>query len=377
MSERIAHTTWGRALLIGVAAAVAIGVVVLAFLWPTTTATAQNLPVAIAGPGAQVSALQKALDQKADGVFDLTKVSGRSAIVNGIHDRSYDGGIVLGTTPEVLTASAASPVVTQMMTQVQGELQAQVSAQLAAAAQGAGQAAAAQGASAEQVLQAQASVPTVTVKLTDVVPFASTDSRGAGMTAAAFPLTLGGMIGGIVISLLVTGVWRRLAASVVYAAAAGVVIVSVMQPWLGVLQGSYLANVGAMALSLFGTASLIVGTSALLGGAGIGVGSVITMLIGNPLASPAQPMQFLVEPWGAVGQWFVPGAATTLLRDLSYFPDAAIGFPVLVLIGWSALVLVLQFVGHFRSREILHVKDWDEEDAVAPVAAPVQPALVE
>ena len=85
------------------------------------------------------------------------------------------------------------------------------------------------------------------------------------MTAAAFPLTLGGMIGGIVISLLVTGVWRRLAASVLYAIAGGFVIVSIMQPWLGVLQGSYLANVGAMALSLFGTASFIVGTTALIG----------------------------------------------------------------------------------------------------------------
>jgi hypothetical protein len=368
MSERIAHTTWGRALLVGIGAAVAIGVIVLAFLWPTTTATAQNLPVAITGSSAQVSAVQKALDQKAKGVFDLTRVPGRGAIVSGIHDRSYDGGIVLGTTPEVLTASAASPVATQLMAEVQGELQAQVNAQLAAAAQTAGQAAAAHGASAEQALQAAASVPEITVKLTDVVPFASTDSRGSGMTAAAFPLTLGGMIGGIVISLLVAGVWRRLAASALYAIAAGFVIVSVMQPWLGVLQGSYLANVGAIALALFATASFILGMTSLIGTPGIGVGSVVTLLIGNPLASPAQPAQFLVQPWGVVGQWFVPGAATTLLRDLSYFPDAAIALPVLVLAGWAALGLVLQFAGHFRSREVLHVRNWDQEDA-APVVA--------
>ncbi|GAB3396604.1 membrane protein [Humibacter soli] len=366
MSERIAHTTWGRSVLIGLGAAVAIGVVVLAFLWPTVTSKPQNLPIAITGQSAQVDAVTSALDKAQPGLFDVTKVNDRDAIVTGIQHRDYDGGIVIGTSPEVLTASAAGPAVTQVMTAVQGVLQKQVTEGIQTAAQAGAQAAAAKGATGEQVLQALASVPSVTVKLSDVVPLASTDSRGTGISTAAFPLALGGMIGGVLISVLVTGVWRRLAATVVYALAAAAIVVSVLQPWFGILQGSFLANFGAMALAVFATASFIVGMSALIGPAGIAVGAVVTVLIGNPLSSAAQPPQFLPEPWGAVGQWFVPGAATTLLRDLSYFTQASIAFPVLVLAGWAALGVLLQLVGHFRSREVVHVDGWDDEDAVAP-----------
>lgn len=371
MSERIAHTTWGRSVLIGIAASVAIGVVVLAFLWPTVTAKPQNLPIAVTGQSAQVDAVINALDKAEPGLFDVTKVSDRGAIVTGIKHRDYDGGIVIGTTPEVLTASAASPAVTQVMTAVQGVLQKQVTAGIQQAAQAGAQAAAAKGASAEQVLQALGSVPNVTVKLTDVVPLASTDSRGTGMAAAAFPLALGGMIGGVLISLLITGVWRRLTATAVYAVAAGLIVVSVLQPWFGILQGSFVGNVGAMALAVFATASFIVGMSSLIGPAGIAVGAVVTILIGNPLASATQPTQFMPGAWGAVGQWFVPGSAATLLRDLSYFPSASIAFPLLVLAGWSVLGIVLQVSGHFRSREVVHVDGWDDEDAAAQAAKPV------
>lgn len=371
MSERIAHTTWGRSVLIGLGAAVAIGVVVLAFLWPTVTSKPQNLPIAISGQSAQVDAVTSALDKAEPGLFDVTKVHDRDAIVTGIEHRDYDGGIMVGTSPEVLTASAAGPAVTQVMTAVQGVLQKQVTQGIQTMAQAGAQAAAAKGATGEQVLQALASVPSVTVKLTDVVPLASTDSRGTGISTAAFPLALGGMIGGVLISVLVTGVWRRLVATVVYALAAAAIVVSVLQPWFGVLQGSFLASFGAMALAVFATASFIVGMSALIGPAGIAVGAVVTVLIGNPLSSAAQPPQFLPEPWGAVGQWFVPGAATTLLRDLSYFTQASIAFPLLVLCGWAVLGLVLQFVGHFRSREVVHVEGWDDEDAVAPAKEPL------
>ncbi|MHA7984242.1 hypothetical protein ACX9R5_00420 [Rathayibacter sp. CAU 1779] len=368
MTERIAHTTWSRTLLIGVGAAIAIGVVVLAFLWPTVTSSPKDLPLAVTGPSAQVTAVETALHKAQPDLFDVTTVDSRGDIVSGLKDRTYFGGIVVGSSPEVLTASAEGPVASQVMTQVQGILQAQASAAVQQAVQQGAAAAAAKGASAQQVLQVIGSAPKVTVKLTDVVPLASTDSRGSGITAAAFPLALGGMIGGVIISLLVSGVWRRLTASVLYAVAAGFVVVSIMQPWFGVLQGSYLLNVGAMALSVFATASFIIGMSSLIGPAGIAVGAVVTILIGNPLAGAAQPSQFLPGSWGEVGQWFVPGAANTLLRNLSYFPDASSAFPLLVLAGWSVLGIVAQFAGHFRSREVVHVPGADDEDAVAVAA---------
>ena len=52
------------------------------------------------------------------------------------------------------------------------------------------------------------------------------------------------------------------------------------------------------------------------------------ILFAVPLASAATPVEFLLEPWGAVGQWFPPGAGATLLRELSYFPAADTAFVV-------------------------------------------------
>ena len=85
--------------------------------------------------------------------------------------RTFYGAIVLGQSPEVLTASAASPVAAQTLGAVAAQLQGQL--QQAAAAQ-----AAAQG----------AQPPTVTVTVTDVVPLADTDEHGAGLASAVLPL---------------------------------------------------------------------------------------------------------------------------------------------------------------------------------------------
>jgi hypothetical protein len=39
-----------------------------------------------------------------------------------------------------------------------------------------------------------------------------------------------------------------------------------------------------------------VGKTALIGPQGIAVGAIITLLIGNPISAPAQPLEFLPEP---------------------------------------------------------------------------------
>ncbi|MET0784726.1 MAG: hypothetical protein ABWY53_10400, partial [Leifsonia flava] len=171
-----------------------------------------------------------------------------------------------------------------------------------------------------------------------------------------FPMVIGGMIGGVLISLLVTGVWRRFAALATYAVVAGLGLTAIMQTWFGILQGDFLLNSVAVGLSLLATASVIVGATALIGRVGIAVGALLTMLIGNPLSAATQPMQFLPGAWGEIGQFFVPGASTTLLRDLSYFPDADATQAWLVLGGWAVAGIVLSFLGHFRSQEVVHVE---------------------
>ena len=105
-------------------------------------------------------------------------------------------------------------------------------------------------------------------------------------------------------------------------------LTGILQGWFGILRGQLLAERAGRRPVAVRHGRVIVGMNALIGRAGIAVGAVLTVLVGNPLSAAAQPLQFMVGPWGAIGQWFVPGASVTLLRDLSYFPDADSDLPV-------------------------------------------------
>jgi hypothetical protein len=347
------HTRWGRAIGIAVGAALLVAVVVLAFMWPAITSTVKDFPIAVAGPSEQVTAFTGAIDENAYGRFNVTEAADRDAAVQSIEEREVYGAVILGQAPEVLMASANGAVTSQIMSQIAGQLQHQVNAIVA------------QQTTAAQQAGAPAPDPIV-VTVTDVAPLASTDERGTGLTAAAFPMVLGGMLGGIVVSLRVAGVWRRLVSLTAYAVLAGAGLAAIMQAWFGVLQGDYMANASAIALSLFATGAFIVGLTALIGPPGIAVGAVLTLLIGNPISAAAQPLEFLPEPWGAIGQWFVPGASITLLRDLSYFPKADATMPWLVLAGWALVGVALMFAGRYRNAKVL-----DDTNAIEPEVAEV------
>ena len=185
--------------------------------------------------------------------------------------------------------------------------------------------------------------------MTDVVPLADTDPRGTGLTAALFPLVLGGMLGGIAISVVVIGAMRRVTAVLVYSAVGGLALTGILQGWFGALQGDFWLNSAAIALALAAIAAPITGFVALIGRAGIAVGPVVMLLFANPISAAAIPKEFLAQPWGEVGQWFPPGAAATLVRELSYFPAADTTFSWLVLAAWAVGGLLLSVVGHFRT----------------------------
>lgn len=325
------HSPWGRVVGIGIALAAVVAVIVLAFSWPNVTSEPKDVPIAIVGPDAQVEALTGALDARSPGLFEVTTVEDRDAAVAAIESRDAYGAILLGLDTEVLTASAGSPIIAQQLNAFASVLEGQIQAAVAA-----------------QVPEG-VTPPTVTVTVTDVVPLAESDPRGTGLVSAAFPVVLGGMLGGILICVALVGAARRLVALGVYAVVAGLAIAAIMQGWFGVLQGAYLLNAAVLASGLLAIGATIVGFAALLGRPGVAIGPVLFLLVANPISSAAQPVEFLPEPWGAIGQWFPPGAGATLLRDVSYFPAADPTFPWLVLAGWAAAGILLALVGRHRA----------------------------
>lgn len=325
------HTTWPVAVTLGIAGSLLVGVVLLAFLWPAKTSSAHDLPIGVAGPRAAVTALEGVLEDQAPGTFDMITAGDRDAAIEQIKTRRTYGAVVLGeagTAPEVITAPAGSAVATQVLTGVADGLQTQLSQQAAAAGE---------------------DPSGVMVQVTPVVPLSADDPTGTGLAAASFPLTLGGMLGGVVISFLVVGPLRRLAALAGFGVAVGLVLSLVLHTWWHYLQGSFWLNATATGLSVLGISAFIVGCTALLGTRGIAVGAVLALFVGNPLSAATTPWQFIVEPWGAIGQYLVPGAASWLIRSLSYFPDTDLTQQWLTLSAWVTLGVLMTVAGHRRN----------------------------
>lgn len=309
------HTPWRRLLGLGAGLAAVLTVLALAFLWPAVTSEPRDLPVAVAGPAAAVAPVAQGLDARAPGAFDVVPAADRAAAVDLIETREVYGAVVLGAQPEILVASGGSPIVAQQLTAL-----APVLAQ-----------------------QTGSAVP-----VTDVVPLNAGDPRGAILGALTFPLVIGGMIGGIAISLLVVGVRRRVTAVTAYSALGGLAVAGVLQGWFGALAGSYWVNAGIIGLAILAVGGVIVGFVSIVGRPGIAIGPVLFLLVANPIASAAQPWQMLPAPWGAIGQWMPPGAAAALLRDESYFARADTTQLWVALACWALLGLLLATIGHYR-----------------------------
>ncbi|WP_172119895.1 hypothetical protein [Actinomyces faecalis] len=326
------RTGWSRAILIGVLGSIVVGTVVLAFLWPAKTSTPQHLPIGISGPSEAVSTLEHALAEKAPSTFSFVDADDRDDAVSQIEQRETYGAIVLaegpGTAPEVLTAPAGSAVATQMLGQVAAQLQAQL---------------------AQAATTAGGDPATAVVDVTPVVPLSDSDPIGTGLAAASFPLTIGGVLGGVLIALGVSGEIRRLLALIGFGAGGGLVLTLVLQSWFEYIPGDFWLNALAICLSVTATAALIVGCTSLLGRSGTGIAVVLTILLGNPLSAAATPWQFLPEPWGVIGQLLVPGASSSLIRTVSYFPEADASVQWWILISWTVLGVILILTGYYRS----------------------------
>src|SRR4051794_8686197 len=182
------------AVAFGVVAGAIATLVALAFLWPVATSGAHDLPVGVVG-----GQLPKSVDLP----VDPTTYDSRSDAVKAIKDREIYGAFVLDADgPEVLVAGADGTATLSVLEGIGHEM---------AAAQG------------------------VQMTTADVVPLVADDPSGAGMSGMGFPLVLGGILGGVLVSLLVAGVARRLLALAVYAVVGGVLVAIVTGPLLGIL----------------------------------------------------------------------------------------------------------------------------------------------
>lgn len=355
-AETPERSSWIKVISTSLLASLIVSLVILAFTWPTKTMEAKNLPVSITGPEVTVSQFEQSLKDRGIETFELKQATSREDAENQIKQRETYGAIVFteGAAPEVLTAPAANAAATQMLNGVATQLNAQIQHQaLAAKTQALTQAIEAggeQGAQAaaqlEQLKAQTEQASSMTVKTTAVVSLSESDSSGSGIAVAAFPLVIGGILGGSFSALRVNGTWRRFATATLYAVIGGALTALILNVWFGLIPGDFATLWAAFSATYLATASFIVGVSALtMPIVGLGVGAVITMFIGNPIAGASMPSAFLPGAWGAIGQMMVPGASSTLLRSIAYFPEVATSGQWLVLGSWIAFGLLAGVIG--------------------------------
>jgi len=293
----------------------AIGLALAAFAWPSARLGPRDLPVGVAGPAPAADAIAQRFEAE-QGAFDLHRYDDEAAARSAIEDREVYGAVVAGPGgATVLTASAASPLVAQLLAQA-----------------------------------GSADAGGAPARVVDVVPADPDDPRGAAFGASVLPLVLAGLLIGIVLSLISRPGWERASALVAGSGLTGLVAVGVVQGWLGILGGNWLLNAGVLSLMVLAISAGVAGLYALLGRAGLALGAVLMMFVGNPFSGVATAPELLPQGAAVIGQLLPPGAGGNLLRSVAFFDGARAAGPLTVLLVWSVLGLTAVLIDGLRAR---------------------------
>jgi hypothetical protein len=262
----------------------------------------------VAGPSPAAEAIEAKLATQ-QGAFEVERYSVEQRARRAIEDREVYGAFVATPAgPKVLTGSAASPVVAQLLAHAASE----------------------QGAQVEDVVW--------------------TSKAGGALGSSVLPMVLAGILIGALAALAGSGGRARAGLVVVGSVLAGLAATLVVDSWLGVVEGNWLANAGVLTLTVLAIASAMVGLYALLGRRGLGLGALIMILVGNPFSAAAAAPELLPQPIGGLGQLMPPGAGANLLRSTGFFDGAGAAEHVAVLVVWTLVGLTALVVAEARQR---------------------------
>jgi hypothetical protein len=263
--------------------------------------------------------MEQRLDAR-DGAFEVHRYADEAAARQAIQDREVYGAVVAGpSSATVLTASAASATVANLLTQAAGA--------------------------------AEAKQPEMQVLVKDVVPM---PQAGTALPSLVFPLILAGSLVAMLSGLITGGsALRRIGTVVVGSVLAGAVTTLIVQGWLDIVGGNWFADAGAISLTILAVSAVVSGADALWGKTGSLVAALVMILLGNPFSGVGSAPELLPRPVGALGQLLPPGAGSNLLRSTGLFDGAGAGGHVLVLAAWATVglgLLVAASVAAMRRR---------------------------
>ena len=320
-----AHPPWRQLTIIAVLLPLMIVLAVLAFAWPAARIAPRHLPVGIVGTGRASEQVLTGLDRSDPGGFDVHRYADEASARAAIQHRDIYGAFAVsrgGIT--VLEASAASPSVAQLLGTVGQHLGSSRSA------------------------------------VSDVVPLSAGDPRGLVLPSVLLPMTICGVIMASVIGLVLgfRPAWRQIMALIVVSAAAGLGAYLIAQGFLGALPHEAVATWAALSLTVLAIGATTAGLIALIGAAGLGLGILLMIFIGNPFSGATSAPELLPAPVGTIGQWLPPGAGANLLRSTAYFGGHGAAEHLTVLLVWIVLGLAAIIAGHHAPLRFAARRAW-------------------
>ncbi len=309
-----------RVAAIVLAALVLVALLVTSFAGAATQAAPRDLPIAVTGGEAAAAAVAEQFEQQSPGGFEVIAVADATQAQALIRDREVYGALVTEgpQVTELLVASAASPAVSSLLTEL---------------GDGIG-----------------------VVEVTDVVGAPADDPRGGGLAAGALPITIGGVITGTLVALMVSRRRDQVAAVAAMALLVGTTVVAVLHGGYGALAGPVWLEVAAVSAGVGTIGLMLAGLNSALGRPGLIAGDLVLILVGNPFSAANAAPEMLPEPWGDIGHWMPLGATVDLLRGISGFDGAATAAPWLALAVWTAVGLVLLALPPRWTRRASHTK---------------------
>lgn len=298
------------------------------FAWPAINTKPHHLPVGFVTTPTLEARLPRLLERIQEGGFEPRFYTSELEARAAIQRREIYGALLIDpATPSeftLLTASAASPTVAQLLTGIGNSLGALLSA---------------------------AGFSISSPKVNDIVPATSSDPRQVGLAAGALPLILSGVI----TALLLVGGLGRLGQQIVglglVMLTTGMTLAAIWQYTFGTLAGSYGLNALVTGLTVGAIAASVAGLGATMGTPGFGLGLATLLLLSNPFSAINSAPQLLPEPWGAIGQGLPLGAFGTLIRSVAFFNGEGGGQAWMVLLLWLCFGLALMWVGSSRAAQ--------------------------
>ena len=295
---------------------IVLGLMLWAFLAPTFSSGPDGVPVAVAGPEPVVEKLRAQAEQQEEHP-DFIAVSSQDEAEDMVRNRDAVGAIAVGQGgATVYTASGNGAPYVQMLNGLAQNMQA-------------------------------TGMP---VETKDLAPTTEDDPQAQGLALLGLPLAFGGVISGMLATMLLRGhKWSKAAVIAGVATLGAGVAVWMLHGIYGTLSGSVGMEWLAIALGIAATSAVTAGLGALFGVPGAGLGAVLTIFVANPLSGLATGPWFLSAGWSTLGQLMPIGATGYLVRSLSFFDGADARRSWIVLCSWIVVGLIL--LAFDRSKE--------------------------